>query len=146
MALPNCSPEFLPLTVSASGHTAATAEVHRSAVAADATAADAWVGLLAGCRAPGRRGLPAQLRALTEATASYVGTSWWFSDGSAHRNRVTESQLRIEDAVREGDGEEFAESLAAFDQAVATAVVCAPRAEGTLPLQRHDEVGTNQAR
>ncbi|MER7080200.1 hypothetical protein ABT308_18850, partial [Saccharopolyspora kobensis] len=68
-----------------------------------------------------RRELPSRLRALVEATSGYVGAGWWAA--SAHRRRVAEAQLRINDAVREGDGAEFAEAFVGYDQAIATAVV-----------------------
>lgn len=137
------APAFLPLTVSAAHATPESIEVHGAARAADHAAVECWTTLLAGCGGPGRRCLPARLRELTEATAGYVGPGWWFSDGSVHRSRVMEAQLRIEDAVREGDGEEFAEAFIAFDQAVATTVVCSPsRSSGGksgLPVQRGED-------
>lgn len=141
---PGDAPEFLPLTVSASRRAAAAREVHLAAVAADTGASDAWLALLAGCQGPASRELPRRLRELAEVTTDYVGPGWWFSDGSAHRDRVTEAQLRIEDAVREGDGEEYAEAFADLDQAVATAVVSTPRPAGAAPLPSprvHGEAG-----
>jgi hypothetical protein len=38
---------------------------------------------------------------------------------------VTAAEARIIDAVRDGDGAEFAEAFAGYDQAVATAVASA---------------------
>jgi hypothetical protein len=62
------------------------------------------------------------LRELTEATSLYLGSHCWFSAGSPHRGRVTAAEARIIDAVRDGDGAEFAEAFAGYDQAVATAL------------------------
>jgi len=102
----------------------ASAEVvWRRAGEADQAAADCWMTLLANCDSPGRRALPSRLRGLTEATASYAGSSWWRGEGSYHRRRVTQAEHQIVEAVRDGDGEDFAEAFVGFDQAVATALV-----------------------
>ncbi|GAA4850395.1 hypothetical protein [Saccharopolyspora rosea] len=132
---PKQEPSFLPLTVGVarsagwSAEPAARArggEVRRCAEEADAAAVGCWAALLGGCQSPERRDLPFRLRALAEATSGYVGTGWWYGGGSVHRRRVTEAQLRINDAVREGDGAEFAEAFVGYDQAIATAVVSVP--------------------
>jgi hypothetical protein len=124
-------PTFLPLAVAAARSAAATADaparasaqvVRRHAESADEAATECWTALLAGCQAPARRVLPVRLRELTEATSIYVGTRCWFSAGSPHRGRVAGAEARITDAVREGDGAEFAEAFVGYDQAVATAV------------------------
>jgi hypothetical protein len=125
-------PAFLPLVVAAARTavalpaqppTLACAQVvRRHAEAADAAAVDCWTALLAGCQAPARRVLPSRLRELTEATSLYLGTRCWYGAGSPHRGRVTDAEARITDAVRDGDGAEFAEAFAGYDQAVATAV------------------------
>jgi hypothetical protein len=125
-------PTFLPLAVAAA-RTAVTVRaeapvvmraqvVQRQAEAADEAAADCWTALLAGCQAPARRVLPGRIRELTEATSLYLGTRCWYGPGSPHRGRVTGAEARIADAVRDGDGAEFAEAFAGYDQAVATAV------------------------
>lgn len=124
-------PTFLPLAVAAA-RSAATAvdaperasaqAVRRYAESADEAATECWTALLAGCQAPARRVLPVRLRELTEATSVYLGTRCWFSAGSPHRGRVAGAEARITDAVREGDGAEFAEAFVGYDQAVATAV------------------------
>lgn len=125
-------PSFLPLVMSAAltamgtpaeAPTLARARlVRHRAEAADAAAEDCWTALLAGCQAPARRVMPGKLRELTEATSLYLGTRCWYGAGSPHRGRVTGAEARIADAVREGDGAEFAEAFAGYDQAVATAV------------------------
>jgi hypothetical protein len=125
-------PAFLPLAVTAARTAVALpAEppvlagaqvVRRHAEAADEAAAECWTALLAGCNAPARRALPARLRELTEATSLYLGTRCWFSPGSPHRLRVTDAEAWITDAVRDGDGAEFAEAFVGYDQAVATAL------------------------
>ncbi|MFI0463458.1 hypothetical protein ACH347_05195 [Saccharopolyspora sp. 5N102] len=126
---PKQEPSFLPLTVgvarSATDGSAllrkGAGEVRRCAEAADAAAVGCWAALLGGCQSAERKDLPSRLRALAEATSGYVGAGWWAA--SAHRRRVAEAQLRINDAVREGDGAEFAEAFVGYDQAIATAVV-----------------------
>ncbi|WP_010694269.1 hypothetical protein [Saccharopolyspora spinosa] len=126
---PKQEPSFLPLTVGVA-QSAATGsallrervgEVRRCAEAADSAAAGCWAALLGGCQSAERKDLPSRLRALAEATSGYVGAGWWAV--SPHRRRVAEAQLRINDAVREGDGAEFAEAFVGYDQAIATAVV-----------------------
>jgi hypothetical protein len=118
--------------------------VRAAAAAADEAAAACWLTLLAACDAPGRVELPVRLQELAEATSRHTGREWWFSDDSTHRRRVADAQLRIEDAVREGDGEEFAEAFAGYDQAVARAVVCSPRVAhrgAAVPPARHPDDG-----
>jgi hypothetical protein len=125
-------PTFLPLAVVAARIAAASPGVPAAranalvvrgrAEAADEAAAECWTALLAGCNAPARRVLPIRLRELTEATSAYLGHHSWFSAASPHRNRVTGAEARITDAVRDGDGAEFAEAFVGYDQAVATAV------------------------
>ncbi|WP_017976515.1 hypothetical protein [Actinopolyspora halophila] len=129
-------PTFLPLTVAVTASTGAASEtpsgedahaVRRRAEEADTAAAGCWAALLGGCHPPERRALPGQLSALAEAAARYVGSGWWAEQGSGYRRRVAEAQLRINDAVREGDGAEFAEAFVGYDQAVATAVMSVRR-------------------
>ncbi|WP_260195328.1 sugar ABC transporter substrate-binding protein [Actinophytocola gossypii] len=127
-------PTFLPLTISAtSAVAAATARtptlrapaerVRDRARRADAAAAECWAALCAGCDAPGRRALPNRLRELSEATSDYAGTRWWFGRGSQHRERLSSALARIEEAVAERDGADFAEAFVGYDQAVATVLV-----------------------
>jgi hypothetical protein len=126
-------PTFLPLTTSAARSAAhgcgepparAAAEVvWRRAIEADGAAADCWAALLADCDSPGRRLLPSRLRALSEAAASYAGTSWWHAEGSHLRRRLVEAQHQLVEAIRDADGEDFAEAFVGYDQAVATTVV-----------------------
>ncbi|GAB3469585.1 sugar ABC transporter substrate-binding protein [Actinophytocola sediminis] len=127
-------PTFLPLTISATFAVTqamartptlrSTAELVRDrARRADAAAAECWAALCAGCDAPGRRALPNRLRELSEVTSVYAGTRWWFGRGSQHRERVSSALQRIEDAVAERDGAEFAEAFVGYDQAVATVLV-----------------------
>ncbi|WP_344686202.1 hypothetical protein [Saccharopolyspora taberi] len=130
---PRQEPTFLPLTVGVARSAAGEQDdperrrladaVCRRAEEAESAATGCWAALLGGCESAERRGLPARLRALAEATTGYVGEPWWFGHGSVHRRRVAEAQLRINDAVREGDGAEFAEAFVGYDQAIATAVV-----------------------
>lgn len=132
MPQPAQEPTFLPLTVAVTNSASmgsARAPVHtvrQRAAEADTTAAGCWVALLGDCESPERRALPGRLRALAEATSIYVGTRWWCGHGAGHRRRVAEAQLRINDAVREGDGAEFAEAFVGYDQAIATAMVSVP--------------------
>jgi hypothetical protein len=115
-------PAFLPSTMSAAASTGAEV-VRRSAEQADTAAAECWSALLGGCDSPGRRVLPQRLRQLADATAFYAGTAWWYGDGSRHRTRIARARERIEEAVAERDGAEFAEAFIGYDEAVATAVM-----------------------
>ncbi|HEX3780760.1 MAG TPA: hypothetical protein VHX38_13925 [Pseudonocardiaceae bacterium] len=126
-------PTFLPLAVAAARAAEDTQSdeqargnaerVRRQAEAADLAAAECWTALVAGCNSPARRVLTTRLRELTEATSGYVGLSCWFRAGSPHRQRVVGAEMTIAEAVNDGDGAEFAEAFAGYDQAVATALV-----------------------
>lgn len=126
---------FLPLAVSGTDHVAArlTGEdgdrataLHEAAVRAEHAAGECWLSMLGAC-APGQRApLSPRLGELTGELAAFAGADWWFSDGSTHRHKLDELRLTIEEAARDGDGEEYADAFASFDQAVATATVCAP--------------------
>lgn len=126
-------PTYLPLAVSAARaaieaardqRKAANAEVVcRYAEAAELAASECWTILVAGCDSPARRVLTGGLRSLTEATSRYVGLDCWFRAGSPHRQRVVGAEMRIAEAVTDGDGAEFAEAFVGYDQAVATAIV-----------------------
>jgi hypothetical protein len=126
-------PSFLPLTVSVvrsaevQAPRAGATTVRRRADEANTAAAGCWSALLGGCQSVERKILPSRLTALAEATSAYAGRRWWFGHGSVHRRRVTEAQSRINDAVREGDGAEFAEAFVGYDHAIATAVACVPK-------------------
>lgn len=128
---PDQKPTFLPLTVSVTRSAALNTPrdhadlVQRRAEEAEGAAAGCWAALLGGCASPDCTALPLRLRALAEATSAYAGTGWWSDHGSVSRRRVAEAQSRIDDAVREGDGAEFAEAFVGYDQAIATAVVSA---------------------
>lgn len=126
-------PSFLPLTLTTAATVAeavrfspamrASADVvHRKATEANTAAAECWTALLAGCDGPGTRVLPGRLRELSEATSVFAGRRWWHGDGSQHRQRVGRAQARIEEALAERDGAEFAEAFVGYDQAVATAL------------------------
>lgn len=132
-------PTFLPLTIAAvraaadgGGRLDAAGEppvraaanaVWQRATEADAAAAECWIAMLAACDSPGSRLLPSRLQALTDATAGYAGTAWWHSEGSYLRRRVAEAQHGLVEAVRDRDGQEFAEAFIGYDQAVASTVV-----------------------
>jgi len=114
---------FLPLTTDAAARAGAHVVLHRAAEA-DGTASDCWTSLLAGCASTHYR-LDVRLRRLSEAASMHVGTQWWFSTGAPHRRRVAHAQGCIEDAVTEGDGQEFAQAFMGYDHAMASALVCA---------------------
>ncbi|TNC29633.1 hypothetical protein [Amycolatopsis alkalitolerans] len=116
------SPTFLPLTTGAAVHAGAHAVLHR-ATEADRAADACWACLLTGADA-GECGLGAWLRRLSEATSAYTGTRWWFGAGSPHRERVARAHGRIEDAITDGDGSEFARAFMGYDHALAGALVC----------------------
>ncbi|WP_447005649.1 sugar ABC transporter substrate-binding protein [Saccharothrix isguenensis] len=124
MPNPAREPTFLPLTMAAAGRAddEGALAVRGRAESADRAAADCWLSLVAGCESSGRT-LVDRLHDLSEATSGYAGTTWWLGRGSVHRRRVTAAEHRIDDAVREGDGAEFAEAFIGYDQAVATVVV-----------------------
>ena len=141
MPYPAREPTFLPLTVATARAAADNPEqseltkgarvVQYCAEAANAAAVDTWTAMLAGCDYPGRRALPSRLHELTEAASVYVGTQWWYGDGSVHRRRVADAEDRIGEAVQEGDGAEFAEAFVGYDQAVAAVVVRVQSQMGT---------------
>ncbi|WP_020670450.1 hypothetical protein [Amycolatopsis nigrescens] len=114
---------FLPMTIEAARGARAKA-VLREAGQTDAAAGECWTALLAGCARAGA-GLDVRLRRLSEATSVHVGTKWWFTEGAAHRRRVARAQSDIEEALAEGDGQEFARAFVGYDHAMASAVVCA---------------------
>ncbi|WP_018683956.1 hypothetical protein [Actinokineospora enzanensis] len=127
---PSREPTFLPLTLSTVGAVCARSGtepraqvVQATARRADSAAAECWAALLAGCDAPGRHQLPGRLRELSEATSAYAGHSWWQTAGACHRGRIDRARARIEEAVAERDGADFAEAFVGYDQAVATALV-----------------------
>jgi hypothetical protein len=98
---------------------------------ANRAAAECWTSLVAGCTS-GRQTLINELHYLSLAASQYAGTRWWLSHGSVHRRRVVEAEGRIDDAVRDGDGAEFAEAFVGYDQAVATVVVHVQSRLGSL--------------
>jgi hypothetical protein len=95
------------------------------AMRTDRAAAECWTALLAGCGTAARRDLGPQLRRLSEATSMQVGSRWWFADGAGHRRRVAGAQENLEEAIADGDGQEFALAFVGYDHAMASAVVCA---------------------
>jgi hypothetical protein len=146
------NPVFLPLVVDAARAAQSAADaparaaavvVRRHAEAADTVASDCWTALLAGCQTTARRTLPVKLRELTQATSLYLGTHCWFSASSPHRLRVTDAQERITDAVREGDGAEFAAAFAGYDQAVAPAMASV-RGRRTAVVKQPEQARTGE--
>jgi hypothetical protein len=120
---------FLPLTTQAAAGACASGfmrTVHETETAADAC----WNALLAGCDSAGRWGLDDRLRQLYDATSKFVGREWWFTGGSVYRLRVAQAQADIEEAVADGDGQEFARAFVGYDHAVASAVVCGQQTRG----------------
>jgi hypothetical protein len=115
---------FLPLTLDAARRLGAR-QLLDQAVRTDRAAAECWTALLAGCGTAARRDLGPQLRRLSEATSMQVGSRWWFAEGAGHRRRVAGAQENLEEAIAEGDGQEFALAFVGYDHAMASAVVCA---------------------
>lgn len=115
---------FLPLTVDAALRLGARPLLDQ-AMRTDRAAAECWTALLAGCGTAARRELGPQLRRLSEATSMQVGSRWWFAEGAGHRRRVAGAQENLEEAIAEGDGQEFALAFVGYDHAMASAVVCA---------------------
>jgi hypothetical protein len=119
---------FLPLTVDAATR-AQAAHVLCKTIETDTAATQFRTALLADCRSSGRWGLGPRLRQLSEATSEHVGTRWW--SGSS---RIARAQSDIEDAIADGDGQEFARAFVGYDHAMASAVVCAAtRVETSTP-------------
>ncbi|WP_026453344.1 hypothetical protein [Saccharomonospora iraqiensis] len=125
---------FLPLTTGTLARLCAESDgtvpeevrtVRARADEVEAAAVRSWTVLLAGCRTTDPPELVGRLRGLSEATACYVGKRWWFGAGSAHRHRVAGAQTRLESALAESDGGEFARAFVTYDHAMAGAVVCA---------------------
>lgn len=129
-------PTFLPLTADAATAARAGAVLHRAAEA-DAAANVCWASLLGGCASAKRWGLDRRLRQLSEAAGEFAGTRWWLNDGNAYRHRVTNAQGRIEEAIHEGDGPEFARAFAGYDHAVASVVVAASSRRNTRIRRAH---------
>lgn len=100
-------PVFLPLTMAAAGE--CPSGLRSVAEAANRAAANTWAALVGGCDPGGRSSLILTLHDLSTTTI-----------GSTHYRRVVEAEVRIDEAVREGDGAEFAEAFVGYDQAVAT--------------------------
>jgi len=125
---------FLPLTVDAAKRADAPDVLH-NALLTERAAEECWTVLLAGCELVGKRGLDAQLRKLSEATAEHVGTRWWFADGTLHRKRVARAQESLVEAIAEGDGQEFALAFVGYDNAMAGAVVCAGIGKHRRPVE-----------
>lgn len=131
---------FLPLTTEAIDAAAESSEgvdeVRRRLGAAHLAARGCWAALLGGCDSPDRKVLPDRLRALSEATTIFVrahhGAYDAYSPGPsfavANQHRASRAERRIDDAVRDGDGAEYAEAFIDYDQAVA-AVFLSARAE-----------------
>ena len=127
-------PTFLPLTINATYVVArATADEPALRASADARAAPRPRGRRRRGRVLGRavrrlrrarQARPAEPPARADrGDADYAGTRWWFGRGSQHRERVTAELARIEEAVDERDGADFAEAFVGYDQAVAAALV-----------------------
>ena len=115
---------FLPLTVDAARRVGARPLLDQ-AVRTDRAAAECWTALLAGCGGAARRDLGPQLRRLSEATSTQVGSRWWFAEGAGNRKRVAGAQENLEEAIADGDGQEFALAFVGYDHAMASEVVCA---------------------
>jgi hypothetical protein len=118
------APAFLPLTVDAAARLRA-GRLLQQALTTDRAADECWTALLAGCGTAARRGLAPQLRRLSAATSEQVGSRWWFAEGAGHRRRVAGAQENLEDAIADGDGQEFALAFVGYDHAMASAVVAA---------------------
>lgn len=123
-------PTFLPLTADAAAAARAGAVLRRVADA-DAAANACWASLLGGCASAKRWGLDRRLRQLSDAAGEFAGTKWWLTDTNAYRGRVTNAQGRIEEAISDGDGPEFARAFAGYDHAVASVVVAASSRRNT---------------
>jgi hypothetical protein len=120
---------FLPLTLAEIADTPAglpsLAPLADRAWAAERAAEDSWQALLGDCACARRGQLADRLRLLSEAAGEYTGGDWWSGRGSSHRDRVSELEQWVAEALYEGDGEEFAEACARYDAALAHAMATA---------------------
>jgi len=122
---PSCLTSFLPLTLTAIRERPGLGTLGHHAVAAELAAGDSWQALLGDCTWVRRRQFPTELRRLSDAASEATGNEWWGGRGSAHRNRVHESERWVSEALDDGDGAEFATACAHYDAALAHALVTA---------------------
>jgi hypothetical protein len=113
---------FLPLTLAVihcgSPDLAGGVRLADRAWAAEQAAALGWRALLGG-RPCAEHGVTDRLRLLSEAAGQGPGGQWWFERGAGQRARVAAFERWVGEALREGDGGEYAEACAGYDAALA---------------------------
>lgn len=124
---------FLPLTMSVLAHV----PVHRpgacaldsAARRAEQLACDTWQSLLGGCERPHRTEFTTGLRRLSLAVGGFIGDDWSNGLCGGHQERIARYHWWLEEALADGNGAEFAEAFARYDDALARTV--SSRAEPT---------------
>ena len=125
---------FLPLTLtSLTGMAAERPGTHALEVAArraEHLACHTWVALLGDCASSDRTEFTTGLRRLSLAVGGFVGDDWSGRDCSGHRDRIARYQWWLEEALADGDGAEFAEAFARYDDALARTVLSGAPGKG----------------
>lgn len=118
---------FLPLTLTVlSGVSTDRPGTHSLAAAArhaEHLACDTWSALLGDCDRPHRTEFNTGLRRLSLAVGGFVGDDWSSGARGGHRDRIARYQWWLEEALADGDGAEFAEAFARYDDALARTVL-----------------------
>lgn len=118
---------FLPLTLAAlSGlpvDNARTSNLVTAARRTERLARDSWQTLLSVRDRSHGTEFTTSLRRLSLAVGGFVGDDWSNGVHRGHRDRVGRYQWWLEEALADGDGAEFAEAFARFDDALARAIV-----------------------
>jgi hypothetical protein len=113
---------FLPLTLGAITEVRAarpgTPGLDVAARRAERLACDAWRALLReGERSPSTE-FTTGLRRLSLAVGVFIGDDWSSSACRGHRDRIARYQWWLEEAFADGNGAEFAEAFARYDDAL----------------------------
>jgi hypothetical protein len=118
---------FLPLTLTViNGVPADRAETHgleAAARRAEHLAWDTWQALLGDCDRLRRTEFTTGLRRLSLAVGVFTGDDWSSGICSGHRDRIARYQCWLEEALADGNGAEFAEAFARYDDALARTVL-----------------------
>lgn len=117
---------FLPLTMSVLAGTPVdrpgARALQTAARRAEQLACDSWQTLLGGCEHPHRTEFNTGLRRLSLAVGGFVGDDWSNGLCNGHRDRIARYHWWLEEALADGDGAEFAEAFARYDDALARSV------------------------
>jgi hypothetical protein len=118
---------FLPLTLAVIGGVppdlSGSHALEMAARRAEHVAWDTWQALLGSCDRPHRTEFTTGLRRLTLAVGVFVGDDWSSGVCGGHRDRIARYQWWLEEALSDGNGAEFAEAFARYDDALARTVL-----------------------